>query len=348
VAGSHSEPARKIVHILVGTAAVLLKFLTWWQAALLAAAAIVMNAFVLPRFMPSLSRPDAAGRPDEGIVLYPVAVLGLILAFPRNLEIVAIAWVVLACGDGFATLIGAHVPSPPLSWNPGKSVLGLAAFVLFGGAASVGIAAWMTFGRADVPAWWIVAAPLAATIAAALVETTTIRLNDNLTVTATAALVVAAVSGIDDATWRQAWPAAIARMPAALALNGLASSAGWLAGTVTIPGAIVGAAIGIAVFAGLGWPGWLMLFAAFLAAAISTRLGRAQKARAGIAESRGGRRGPGNAIANTGLAACLAVLALGAQHRELVLIAFCASLITSASDTVASEIERPGERRPGS
>ena len=44
-----------------------------------------------------------------GILLYPLAVLGLVLVFPYRLDIVAAAWGIMAAGDGFATLVGTTV-----------------------------------------------------------------------------------------------------------------------------------------------------------------------------------------------------------------------------------------------
>src|SRR6185437_14937149 len=96
------------VHIGSGLFALLLRILTWWQAAALAAFALVFNAFALPRVGGRrLYRPvdEARGFP-LGILLYPLAVLLLVLLFPARLDIVAAAWAILAFGDGFATLIG--------------------------------------------------------------------------------------------------------------------------------------------------------------------------------------------------------------------------------------------------
>jgi uncharacterized protein (TIGR00297 family) len=63
-----------------------------------------------------------------------------------------------------------------------------------------------------------------------------------------------------------------------------------------------------------------------------------KKAVLGIAEERGGRRGGGNAFANTGLAAIAAVAAAATPFREAALMAFVAALATGGADTVASEI----------
>jgi uncharacterized protein (TIGR00297 family) len=81
-----------------------------------------------------------------------------------------------------------------------------------------------------------------------------------------------------------------------------------------------------------------VLISAFAAAAAATRAGFARKLRAGIAEERGGRRGPGNAIANTGAAAWLAVLSAGMVPGDLARLAMVAALATAAGDTIASEV----------
>src|SRR6266571_4459631 len=103
-----SESARQWVHIGSGLFALLLRYLTWWQAAALAVAALLFNVLVLPHVGGRrLYRPidEARGFP-LGILLYPLSVLILILAFPDRTDIVAAAWAVLAVGDGAATLIG--------------------------------------------------------------------------------------------------------------------------------------------------------------------------------------------------------------------------------------------------
>ena len=118
-----SEVRRQSVHVLVGGFALLLRVLTWWQAALMAVAAVLFNLFVLPRIAPAVFRVGDLDSPlKSGIVIYPLAVLALILFFPERPEIVAASWGILAAGDGFATLIGAHVKTPPLVWNRAKSV----------------------------------------------------------------------------------------------------------------------------------------------------------------------------------------------------------------------------------
>jgi uncharacterized protein (TIGR00297 family) len=108
---------------------------------------------------------------------------------------------------------------------------------------------------------------------------------------------------------------------------------------------IAGAVIGAVIWAAIGPGGWVLLFAAFLAATLSSRVGLASKMRLGIAEERGGRRGAGNAFANTGVAAIAAIAAVATQYRADALVAFAASLAAGGSDTVASEIGKAWGRR---
>jgi len=143
-----------------------------------------------------------------------------------------------------------------------------------------------------------------------------------------------------------AWtPDLLQRLPVGTLLNAAVAFAGHRASTVSTSGAIVGAAIGILIFVAIGWPGWALLMATFLTAAVTSRLGLRRKTLLGIAEERGGRRGAGNALANTGVATVAALLAATTAHVEVALIAFVAALTAGGSDTVASEIGKAFGRR---
>ena len=67
-------------------------------------------------------------------------------------------------------------------------------------------------------------------------------------------------------------------------------------------------------------------------------MGLKRKVVLGIAEERGGRRGAGNAIANCGVAAIAAMIALATPYTQQALLALAAALTAGGSDTVASEI----------
>jgi uncharacterized protein (TIGR00297 family) len=188
-------------------------------------------------------------------------------------------------------------------------------------------------------------APIAAAIAAALVETIPVRLDDNLSVAVTAAAVMWVASLTTVAQIGAALPVALDRLPAALAFNAAVAWAGHRVRTVSLSGAVIGALIGIAIYLGLGWRGWALLLATFIAASVASRLGIKRKVLLGIAEERGGRRGAGNAIANTGVAAIAAVLALTGGDAASARLAVAAALAAGGSDTIASEIGKAWGRR---
>jgi uncharacterized protein (TIGR00297 family) len=136
---------------------------------------------------------------------------------------------------------------------------------------------------------------------------------------------------------RGTWALAVSRMPFAVGANLTFAAAGWWLRAVTIDGAIAGAIIGLAVAIGVGADAWWFLFFSFGVAVLATRTGAARKRTRQIAEPRGGRRGAGNAIANTGVAAAAAIVAL-TTGSAAALVVLVGSIVTSVSDTVASEI----------
>jgi uncharacterized protein (TIGR00297 family) len=363
---THSEAARQWVHIGSGLFALLLRALTGWQAAAMAAGALVFNLLLLPQLGGRrLYRPvdEARGFP-LGILLYPLSVLLLTLAFPSRLDIVAAAWGILAFGDGAATLVGRRrseetaeigetaekdifsapsaisaVSSGRLPWNPDKSVAGTLAFVACGSAAGVALAWWVRPAVMPMPPLtWTIAAPLAAAMLAALVETIPVRLDDNISVPATAGFVLWIASLMTAASVAGARGAMIAALPWALGVNALTGWLGYRAHTVSRSGALVGAIVGAIIYLGGGPGAWVLLLSTFLVASVTSRFGLARKQQLGIAEERGGRRGAGNAVANCGVAAVAAIAAVTTPHASASLVALVAALTAGGSDTVASEI----------
>jgi uncharacterized protein (TIGR00297 family) len=114
---------------------------------------------------------------------------------------------------------------------------------------------------------------------------------------------------------------------------------------IDLPGAAAGFLLAVAVWAGLGAPGFLLFSAFVVAGTAVTRLGFRRKAAAGLAEARGGRRGAGNALANGGVAAVAAVLAAVTPHREACALAFAGALAAALADTAASELGQLWGRR---
>ena len=338
----HSESARQWVHIGSGAFAILLRWLTWWQGALLALTALGFNLLLLPRVGGrQIYRPSEVARGFPlGILLYPLSVLLLILVFPSRLDIVAAAWAILAVGDGMATLVGHRArTSRRLPCNPDKSVAGTTAFIVFAGLAGVALAWWVRPNVTPLPPLaFTLLAPLAAAIVAGFVESLPVKLDDNLSVPATAAIVLWVGSLMPPDSLAGARQATIAALPMALAVNTATAVLGYLAKSVSVSGAIGGAAVGTIIYVGGGGGAWALLFVTFLAASITSRMGLKRKVVLGIAEERGGRRGAGNAIANCGVAAIAAIVALTTPYTSQALVALVAALTAGGSDTVASEI----------
>jgi len=239
---------------------------------------------------------------------------------------------------GFARFAG-FAFHRPLPWNRDKTVAGTVAFVVCGGLAGVALAWWTRPAVATPPSMiFTIAAPLVAAAAAALVETLPVRLDDNISVPATAGAVLWLASLMAAASIGNARVTMAAALPWAVGLNALTAGLGYRAKTVSGSGAIVGAIVGTVIYLGGGAGAWVLLLAAFLAASVTSRLGLKRKVLLGIAEERGGRRGAGNAIANCGIAAAAAIAAVTTPYRASSLLALVAALTAGGSDTVASEI----------
>jgi len=342
------ERARQTVHIAMGGWALLLRYLTWWQTALLGAVALAFNAFVLPHLggRRLYRGADHVRGYSAGMLFYPLAVVLLALVFPRRLDIVAAAWGILAAGDGMATLVGRLADGRRIPWNREKSVAGTAGFVLFGGAAGVALAWWCRPGAEPLPpAWFSLSAPVVAAVVAALVETVPIRLDDNVTVPAIAAATLWTISLMSGDLLSAAAGRAASALPLAVMVNVVVAWLGHRARTVSTSGAVGAAIIGTIISIASGWQGWGLLMLTFVLASVASRIGLRRKTLMNIAEERGGRRSVGNAIANTGVAAVAAIVAITSYSSEAALVAFVAALTAAGSDTIASEIGKAFGRR---
>lgn len=153
------------------------------------------------------------------------------------------------------------------------------------------------------------------------------------------AILAAALSS--SAAWQGAAPdlaAAAARIVPGLLLNAVLAAGALAARSVNLGGAVAGVALGTAIYAGLGWRGFLLLAAFFLIGSAATRVGFGAKVAAGIAQGGGGRRGAGNALANAGVAAACALGAAVAADPAPWVLGFAGSLAAAAADTAGSEL----------
>lgn len=105
--------------------------------------------------------------------------------------------------------------------------------------------------------------------------------------------------------------------------------------------------LGVLIWGTLGWQGYGVVMFYFLVGSTLTRVGMAQKESLGIAEGRGGARGPENVWGSALIGAICAILTLFVEspYQELLLLAYVASFCTKLSDTAASEIGKAYGKR---
>jgi uncharacterized protein (TIGR00297 family) len=351
VALSRGELLRKIVHVACGGFAFLLRVLTPAQAAAMAVTAFVFNWQVLPRIggRGLWRSAEAAHGYPRGILLYPLAVLALVLYFWNALWMAAALWGVLAFGDGMATVVGQTLRGPRLPWNPEKGFAGFLAFVVFGTLGAAVLMAWTSRLPLQLSSWHVprtLGVALAVTLICALVESLPTTLDDNLTVPLAGALTLPLLAQADFGL-AAADPAFGERALLGLGLNALVALAALAAGSIDIPGAISAVLIGTVITAGIGLGGFAVMAAFFVLGSLATRIGYRVKAARGIAQEKGGARGWRNAWANGGVPAFLAALVglTAAPLHDLLVLAYAAAVATAAADTCSSEVGKAYGRR---
>ncbi len=200
------ETRRQLVHLGVLLFAVPVPFLGPFWSAALAVAAIVLNWVVLP-----LTGRDRDFRRDgerfvNGVRVYPIAVLLIIVLFP--LKVATASWAVLAVGDAFSNLIGRRFGKTKLPWHTKKTWAGTFGFFItaFPAAAAFFLYTQHFAGGAALLSLWAGSASAAPTsvpvalvatgagaLAAALLESLDIRLDDNLSVSLGSGAVIVAL-----------------------------------------------------------------------------------------------------------------------------------------------------------
>ena len=97
--------------------------------------------------------------------------------------------------------------------------------------------------------------------------------------------------------------------------------------------------LGTLLWGSLGWKGWISVVLYLLLGSLVTKVGFKYKNKLGIAEKRGGRRGPENVLgsASTGLFLAL-MINLNLANLTLLKVGFAASFAAKLADTFGSEI----------
>lgn len=121
---------------------------------------------------------------------------------------------------------------------------------------------------------------------------------------------------------------------------------------LTSDGLVAAFLLGILLWTCLSWQGYILCLSFLVFGSTVTKIGREKKEALGIAEKRGGARGPENIIGAAGIAALCAICALIADYLsktnpnlqilgklyQFILVGYTASIATKMSDTTASEV----------
>ncbi|MEB3352125.1 MAG: DUF92 domain-containing protein [Cyanobacteriota bacterium] len=125
----------------------------------------------------------------------------------------------------------------------------------------------------------------------------------------------------------------------AIALNALLIGLAQRVPLLTPAGWLHAAILGSMLWGSLGPAGWLAVVAYLALGSLVTRIGFRAKQAEGLAEARGGRRGPENVWGSAATGAVLALLVpLLPRATPLLLVGFSASFAAKLADTFGSEI----------
>ena len=115
---------------------------------------------------------------------------------------------------------------------------------------------------------------------------------------------------------------------------------------LTKKGWVHAGALGTMLWGALGWKGWISVCVYLFLGTLVTKIGYKNKASRGIAEARGGQRGPENVWGSAATGCSLALLScFFPEHLILFKVGFASSFTAKLSDTFSSEIgKRFGKR----
>ena len=108
---------------------------------------------------------------------------------------------------------------------------------------------------------------------------------------------------------------------------------------LTVFGAFTGALLAIAIFAGTGFPGVIILACFFISATLATSWHSEVKVQLGLSEKDHGRRDSFQVLANGGVAGILGLAAIiFPGFRQVLTIMIACSLSAATADTISSEL----------
>lgn len=333
-----SEDKRKILHILMGLFALLLRWLPWQIALLCALAALINNLTLLKWIGGKTLFRERERRGVGGIVFYPISVFILILIFKNSLHIAGAGWGMMAFGDGIATLTGIHFGKKKLPWNNEKSWVGLFSSLIFGYLSMIFLIWWIGNRYGSLNTYQLFIAPAIVALFASFVETMKIRVDDNLTIPLFSGIFLYYLYLIEPQLFESNLPIILSRLPLALLFNLIFAISGYLIKGVNTSGFLSGILIGTGIWIFSDYKGFLSLLLFFVLGTLSTKIGYSKKKMLGIEERDEGARSYKNVLGK-GLSPLLfSILSLLSKNPAPFSVAFYSSLCAGTFDTVSSEL----------
>lgn len=342
------EAVRKLIHIGLIVPALLFRF-PWFEPWMMMAGAVL--AFlacltVVPRLGRRLFRPEE-DVPSAGMLLYSLSVFLVVLlfwSFGGAPHVAAAAWALLAVGDGLSTLLGKSFGRERLPWNPRKTYLGFAAFLL-GGTFGAAFLLWFVSPRTATPVLWSQAylVGLAAAIVAGAVESFPWRINDNLSVPLIGGAVIYLFDAVEGRLvailFENHW-----RIFSYALLAGVILAVAYHKRLVELPTAVAGWVLGFLMLLFTGLRGFGFLAVYFTALELLARYVDVRKP--GKAGKRPASYEVRNLLATVGPAVFLALWGAITLHRGFFAVAMVAALATAFADSVAAGLGQIYGGRP--
>ena len=338
---NRKEYLRKAVHMSMVLFALLIGRIPPAGISFACLAAFIFNLFVLPRLSArNLERQSDRSRGFAlGILSYPAVLFAISLLFFDQQIFLAIAWGLMAFGDGFAGLVGKAfskqkgVISTTWPWCPDKTIAGTLAFIVLGTTFTFLLICLLPEQvRLQHPSsvWLSVIAITA--LASAWVETLPGLIDDNLSVPLSASLAASFVFKI----LTEPVPEPTADLWVWLGIALLLSFLSVIIKKMTPGGAAIGWLLAAALVLGIQGEGLLYLGTFFFLGTMASQWGKREKQKIGLAQEKGGKRGVRHAIANGGVAAMGGLIAFF-EPSQMLIAAIAGSFAAATSDTCSSE-----------
>ena len=291
----------------MGFFALLLKYLSPFEALVCAFFAFIHNLYIFPLYgRRKIEKEFEKEKGYSGIVSYP-AVVFLIILFSYlvssndikiAMAIAAASWAVLAFGDSGAGFIGKAIGGAKLLWNKDKTWVGFFAFLFFSALFSYAFFNFVYFGSFAVYNLNLLILVCLSAIICGITESIKNQFDDNISFPFVAFSIFSFYPYFEIAKIKEKLlifqlgeKSNLYIFSLLLFVNAVLALVAYLKKWVDKNGFLFGMVLGFAVILSLGLKGYLILLLFFAFANFSTFYGKEIKEKKGIGETNKGRRG---------------------------------------------------------